>query len=82
MYTLSQFSMILVHKNVAKFCKMYSESLPSLFGMHGTYSSAQLPQELTENILQNPFTKPAAPYCRKVLKLMFWEVPQADWLIL
>ena len=22
------------------------------------------------------------PLCRKVLKIMFWEVPPADWLIL
>ena len=22
------------------------------------------------------------PNCRKVLKIMFWEVPLADWLIL
>ena len=22
------------------------------------------------------------PICRKVLKIMFWEVPPADWLIL
>ena len=28
------------------------------------------------------FYRVGLPICRKVLKIMFWEVPKADWLIL
>ena len=32
---------------------MFSESSPKLLGLHGSCSSAKLPVELSENILQN-----------------------------
>ena len=34
---------------------MFSRSSPCLLGQHGSCSSAQLPVELTENMLQNLF---------------------------
>ena len=29
-----------------------------------------------------PTYRAGRPICRKVLKIMFWEVPPADWLLL
>ena len=38
-----------------RFCNMISGSSPCLLGQHGNCSSAQLPVELPENMLQNLF---------------------------
>ena len=38
-----------------RFCSMFSGSSPCLLGQHGSFSSAQLPVELVENMLQNLF---------------------------
>ena len=38
-----------------RFCKMFSESFPCLLGQHGSCSTAQMPGELSKNILQNLF---------------------------
>ena len=38
-----------------RFCSMFSGSSPWLLGQHGSCSSAQLPVELSENMLQNLF---------------------------
>ena len=37
------------------FCNMFSGSSPCLLGQHGICSSAQLPVELSEDMLQNIF---------------------------
>ena len=36
-----------------RFCNMFSESCPCLLELHGSYSTAQRPGELSENMLQN-----------------------------
>ena len=38
-----------------RFCNIFSESSHCLLGYHGSYSTAQRPVELSENILQNLF---------------------------
>ena len=38
-----------------RFCSTFSGSSPCLLGQHGSCSSAQLPVELSENMLQNVF---------------------------
>ena len=40
---------------VKRFCKMFSERSPCLLGQHVSFSTAQGPVELSENILQNLF---------------------------
>ena len=38
-----------------RFCSMFSWSSPCLLGQHGSCSTAQLPVDLSENMLQNLF---------------------------
>ena len=33
-------------------------------------------------VVERPLYRAGRPICRKVLNIMFWEVPLADWLIL
>ena len=43
---------------------------------------AMLKIHATQSIKPKPNYRAGHPICRKVLKIMLWEVPLADWLIL
>ena len=59
-----------------RFCNMFSGSSPCLLGQHGSCSSAQLPVELSENMLQNLFHNlPPQTVCiRYIENLLYWPL--------
>ena len=55
-------------------CNMFSGSSPCLLGQHGSCSSAQLPVELSENMLQKPL-----PQLKNNLKMARLEDFVSPW---
>ena len=64
----------------------YLMTRPGPMGSHGQTTAAatffaKANQACVRFCLSHHY-RAGRPICRKVLKIMFWEVPPADWLIL
>ena len=61
-----------------RFCSMFSGNSPCLLGQHGSCSSAQLPVELSENMLQNLFLNLPPQTVATVAAHQPWELPKSS----